>query len=301
MKLPDVIKKINAIPIETSTSTSVYLPDRIYQVENAVDLDNLDNYLYQYKSYDFWEGSLDDVKEYTKIIKKAVITVRSSVEYRRYIKYLREEVNISKCSLLQGVDHENSSIEIHHYPFTLYDITDIVAQYFIKNELEFSTISLAERVCQLHFQNKVGLVPLSKTAHELAHSGSIFVSLKNIFGNVRSFMSEYSLGMNSEYIDRLNALIKLETSAVAKDANQVMFTKKRLAWVIGSQTFNSLDNLEDTTMNTDGLTETSEDIMPAESLTDLTINVPNFSESLHSDVFIKELEANYDIDFNNLE
>ena len=43
----------------------------------------------------------------------------------------------------------------------------------------------------LHFKNKVGIVPLSVTMHDLVHSGSIFLNLKQVFGRVIDFLEEY--------------------------------------------------------------------------------------------------------------
>ena len=43
----------------------------------------------------------------------------------------------------------------------------------------------------LHYKNIIGLVPLTKTNHELAHDGKIFLSTKQIFGNWEEFYNQY--------------------------------------------------------------------------------------------------------------
>ena len=206
-------------------------PNQIFQANQKQQNEMI--YPYEYGSYEFWEGSLDDFKKFEKMLKVAVTLVRSSPEYRRYIKYLREEFDMAECSLLRGVSTDNSSIEVHHYPFTLFDITEVVALYFKVNEIDFTVFDLAERVCRLHYQNKVGLVALSSTVHELAHSGSIFIPLKNVFGNVREFCYEYNSGMNSDHIDKIKSLVDLEGSEIASMNNQAVLARKRLAWVLG--------------------------------------------------------------------
>jgi hypothetical protein len=70
----------------------------------------------------------DDEKQKTKFIKDIERIVRSSLEYRNYIKFLKTEALINYCSVLNKLpdDIVNSiSIEMHHYPFTLYDIASI--------------------------------------------------------------------------------------------------------------------------------------------------------------------------------
>ena len=79
--------------------------------------------------FDFQIYNLEYDKEYEHYIKDIEIQIRRSFEYRQFIKYLRENMNMNKCSFLKGVSNEESfdiKIEIHHYPFTLRDIVEIV-------------------------------------------------------------------------------------------------------------------------------------------------------------------------------
>ena len=69
---------------------------------------------------------------------------------------------------------EDANIEFHHYPFTLYDIVDIVlCNYLIKGK-PITSFYIAEEVLDLHFKMKIGIVPLTTTNHELAHVVNYF-------------------------------------------------------------------------------------------------------------------------------
>lgn len=251
-------------------------PNQIFQANQKQQNEMI--YPYEYGSYEFWEGSLDDFKKFEKMLKVAVTLVRSSPEYRRYIKYLREEFDMAECSLLRGVSTDNSSIEVHHYPFTLFDITEVVALYFKVNEIDFTVFDLAERVCRLHYQNKVGLVALSSTVHELAHSGSIFIPLKNVFGNVREFCYEYNSGMNSDHIDKIKSLVDLEGSEIASMNNQAVLARKRLAWVLGPGSCASDLLLED---HSNIVTETS---LAPEQNSETNTNIDSFLTEIESEL-----------------
>ena len=89
-------------------------------------------------------------------------------------------------------------MEFHHYPFTLYDIVTIVMNSHVINKTPFTSFSIAKEVMQLHYRNIIGLVPLTKTTHELAHEGEIFLSTKQVFGNYKQFISEYGNAIPAE-------------------------------------------------------------------------------------------------------
>ena len=142
-------------------------------------------------------------KKYSKFIKQIERMARSSPELRRLVKYLSEELEMNKCALLRGVASSNSRIEIHHYPFTLYDLCDIIIRKNIAMNKEFSTFDLAKELVGIHYLKLVGMVPLSKSVHELAHAGKVFINLRHVFGNVKEFIQRYRLGLTPDYIDRL--------------------------------------------------------------------------------------------------
>lgn len=134
----------------------------------------------------------DKVKAITHI-ERAII--RPSLEYKTYIKFLKENVDMTKCSFFNNVSNKYSSrvkIEIHHAPFTLFDITSIVAEKQVHENGEFNYFMIAKEVMKLHYQCKVGLIPLSSTLHSLVHNGSVFIPLDCPRGNFISFMEEYS-------------------------------------------------------------------------------------------------------------
>ena len=72
----------------------------------------------------------------------------------------------------------DTDLEFHHYPFTLYDICEIVVMKGAADQKYESSFSAAKKIMDLHYKNIIGLVPLTKTNHELAHDGKIFLSTK---------------------------------------------------------------------------------------------------------------------------
>lgn len=177
-------------------------------------------------------------KDKIKIIKTIERIVRSSQEYKHFIAFLRKEVDMTMCSFFNNISNKDSkkvSIEIHHEPFTLFDITQIVLEKWIAEGKKINPILIAEEVMKLHYQNKVGLIPLSITVHELVHSGKLFIPLQNVYGDFISFFEEYEPYISNDLKDILQ--IKLKMSKELENLDMSILEKKYVYLEIDGMTF----------------------------------------------------------------
>lgn len=140
--------------------------------------------------------------ERKKFIKNVEKIVRGTIEYRKLIQYIRENLELDQCSILNNLDTDVVSIELHHAPYTLYDIVDIVLMKYETNEYLFNTLTIAEEVLALHYKNRVGLTPLSDTIHQLVHSQQLKIHRVQVIGNVDLFYREYKEYMNEDQITK---------------------------------------------------------------------------------------------------
>lgn len=133
--------------------------------------------------------------EKVRLIKKIERIVRSSGEYRDYISFLRQNVNMDACAFFNNVTKQTNrkiKIEVHHAPLTLYDIVKIVVEKYIQTGEQLDDLLIAEEVTKIHYNNRVGLIPLSKTLHEVVHSSDkLTIPMYMIFGNYTKFLREY--------------------------------------------------------------------------------------------------------------
>lgn len=177
-------------------------------------------------------------KDKIKLIKTIERIVRSSQEYKQYISFLRKEVDMTMCSFFTNISNKDSrkvSIEIHHEPFTLFDIAQIVLEKWIAENKKINPILIAEEVMKLHYQNKVGLIPLSITVHELVHSGKLFIPLQNVYGDFISFFEEYEPYISNDLKDILQ--IKLKMSKELENLDMSILEKKYVYLEIDGMTF----------------------------------------------------------------
>lgn len=189
---------------------------------------------------------ISDDKLKSKWIKRIEVTIRKSLEYNEYISYLKRNFNITHCSFFPKIDIneiKKCGIEFHHYPLTLYDIVFIVVENMIargyENDLDLYLI--ANEVMELHYKNNVGLIPLSGTVHEMAHSGNLFIPLNLVFGDYKRIIQDYRYGVSSDIIEKLDELTKLGDT-VGLDYLPTNLNKKLLV-VDTAEIFPPVDNL----------------------------------------------------------
>jgi hypothetical protein len=178
------------------------------------------------------QAVMDDVK-WTKFVKFAERLVRSCVEQKDYVQYLRDELRLDRDIFMGGVSVKDASIEIHHAPLTLFDIVFAVARNVARTgNLPFSTFSVANEVVRLHYAGKVGVVPLCKTVHELVHAGKVSVPISAIHGDVRWFVKEYSLDIDKEALKKLESVCTRDAAAQRR-SNSSMLSADVRVWSRG--------------------------------------------------------------------
>ena len=140
-----------------------------------------------------------DEKEYSKMLQDIERIIRNSFEYRSLINYLRETEGMNVCTFLSNVtnvDNPRVKIEIHHTPFTLYDIVSSVSKRRLHENNSYDVYDIAKEVMWLHYAGWVGLIPVCDMVHELIHNQYVFVPTHIIRGNYKMFIQEYH-----DYID----------------------------------------------------------------------------------------------------
>lgn len=174
--------------------------------------------------------SINNDKEKHKYISRIERLVRSSLEYRDYINFLKENVGLDSCIFFQHVGGGNKrsrvSVEMHHEPFTLYDIVKAVLDKYQEEGLPLNDLNIADEVMKLHYENKVGLVPLSKTAHQIIHNSTkLFVPLNMVYGQYSQFLEEYDPYVEDLY-DKLQKKMDLTKNLTKEsfDAIKKQFT-----------------------------------------------------------------------------
>lgn len=172
----------------------------------------------------FKREKIIDSRDFNSFIKACEKMVRQSDEYKTFIYKVHNELGgsgIQTCNILGMVTGEEATLEVDHYPFTLYEICTAVTNKFIREKIPFNTFMVADQVMKLHFDLKVGFTVLAKTVHQLRHSGKVFIPLTDVAGHFMEFFKEYKEDLEPETITSFSKLIDMTKKGyrLNKDSN----------------------------------------------------------------------------------
>ncbi len=155
--------------------------------------------------------TLNTEKEKTKFIKRTESIIRSSLEYRDYIAFLKDYVDMNHCAFFSRVENSQGNrvrIEIHHEPLTLFDIVQTVLNKHLDEGIPINDLFIADEVLDLHYKNQVGLIPLSKSIHQIVHnSNELTIPLNLVYGNYKQFVEDYNDYLDDAVVEKLQRKI----------------------------------------------------------------------------------------------
>ena len=204
---------------------------------NILKLDDMPEY-FEIEEYDLF-----DQKEFKQYIKKIKFTVRGSFEYKQLINYLRDVIDMNSCAIYERVNNIETfkiKIEIHHHPFTLEDIILIVYNKRAALGESLDVENVAKEVMFIHYQMMVGLIPLSKTVHEVIHNNCLYIPVSKVFGDVSYFVEKYKEYLPAEQMELYEVNLKAEDD-FDYDEFKNLFQVKHIG-IMGLE----VPNLEDT-------------------------------------------------------
>ena len=197
---------------------------RIPKISNYNSIDDRETIVLPESDFNKPSYIMYDNKTRNKFIKTVETMVRSSFEYKKLISYLKEDLDMKYDMFFQDISKDlgkKIGIEIHHIPFTLYDIVSIVLKRYESEDIPIDPLMIAREVTMLHYQGMVGLVPLSTTVHQLYHRGDIFIPLQYVDKGFVSFYQAYKPYM-AEYEPMLIRLVSMSKAFDMKNANQIL-------------------------------------------------------------------------------
>lgn len=163
-----------------------------------------------------------NARERRKFITRIEQLVRGSKEYKRYLKYIKENYDMEHCEIIPAVKNGNGkkyTIEIHHEPFQLSWITDTVLHKHEDLGDSLDPYIIADEIVDLHYQGIIGLIPLSKTMHELVTNNRIMIPLQYIYQNYHVFAEEYDMWIPDyvrEFV-QMKARLSLQSAQIQSD------------------------------------------------------------------------------------
>ena len=172
------------------------------------------------ESYDLYNE-----KDFRKYINDIERIVRQSREYKVYIQYIRTYMDMNVSLFSPNVTNAETTkikIEIHHTPFTLFDIVMTVFNKRSRMGESLNCFLVAKEVAYLHYFLYVGLIPLSKTEHKLVHNQSLFVPLNKVLGRYDQFIQMYHDDIPVDAMDRYNTYLSMTEHYNYKENTKIL-------------------------------------------------------------------------------
>lgn len=141
------------------------------------------------------EESFVDIEYYKKFLDNAISRFRTSRTYKNYKKYLME-LGMNRCQILGNIDENMADIEMHHNFLTIFDIALMITEHTIKTKGYITTFDLVLMLKEEHKNNRIPLVMLTKTVHQLYHNNEDFViPAQYCFGYWQELLIKYNKGI----------------------------------------------------------------------------------------------------------
>lgn len=164
--------------------------------------------------------SFVDIEFYKRFLDSAIHRFRTSKTYKNYKSYLME-LGMNRCQILGNIDESMADIEMHHNFLTIFDIALMITEHTINTKGYISTFDLVLLLKQEHKNNRIPLVMLTKTVHQLYHNNEDFViPAQYCFGYWQDLLIRYNKGITRDIAYKcLNFIQKsMEIQQIGADA-----------------------------------------------------------------------------------
>jgi hypothetical protein len=206
------------------------LPEIDYKKPNKNPTIDSDNSVYELPFYKDGEY-FSSLENYINFIKAVERMVRTSNQYSRYIKYLKENIGLTYCQVLSNVKDEYAEIEMHHGPIlTLFDYASIITDYLISDSKKINSFMVTDILLKEHYDNTIQIVMLAKTVHQQVHEHNVFLNIKHGFGDISAFLKKYRKGLYQDTIDKINHYIDLSLQYDSFDKHVLDLKDKVYQW-----------------------------------------------------------------------
>lgn len=152
-----------------------------------------------------------DLDEYKAFLDSAIRLFRHSKTYRHYKSYLHS-LGMVCCQFHPYIqiseEEETNILEMHHCMLNIYDIAIIITEHILNTVGFITEFDLAELLKYEHIHNRIPIVMLCKTCHQLYHNKYLYVHPDMCFGKWWELIENYNTGLNRDIMFKLMMYLK---------------------------------------------------------------------------------------------
>jgi hypothetical protein len=153
--------------------------------------------------------TLADIDSYARFINNAISQFRHSRFYKAYKANLMS-LGLDHCAYLHNINSEMAELEMNHVILTIFDIALMISEHYLNTYGYVSTFHIVGALREEHKQNRVPIIMMSKTVHQLYHNDDLFyVHPNQVFGKWTELIKTYYNGITPEICSKLLYYIRL--------------------------------------------------------------------------------------------
>ncbi len=166
--------------------------------------------------------SLNDTDHYSQFIHNAVSQFRHLRVYKNYKNFLMT-LGLDHCQYLHNVDSNMATLEMNHCILTIFDVALMICEHYINTYGYCSTMHIVAALREEHTHNRIPLVIMSKTVHQLYHNDDLFfVHPKQVFGMWTDLLARYCNGITPEICVKLLYYIRMAIQEEGSSDNNLL-------------------------------------------------------------------------------
>lgn len=152
--------------------------------------------------------TLSDPEVYRRFLKNVEYRFRRCKEYKEYKSYLMS-LGFTHCQVMGNIEaDELVDIELHHNILNLFDICILICEHVLNTVGYISSFDLIQLLINEHQSNRVAVVFLSKTAHEMyTNNPDAYIPPEMTFGKWWELLAKYKNGITFDIANKVNNYI----------------------------------------------------------------------------------------------
>lgn len=178
------------------------------------------------------KDSLLEIDTYKHFIQNAVSQFRHSRFYTQYKSYLID-LGLNRCQYFPNITTDvlgAKGIEMHHNFLTIYDIALMICEHVINTEGYITSFDLIHLLKQEHSENRIPIVMLSKTVHQMYHNNEEFVIPANqCFGFWMELLVKYNRGITLNIANKVINFLQASLESIKGIADNTVYANTLLS------------------------------------------------------------------------
>ncbi len=172
--------------------------------------------------------TLINIEDYRKFLDNAISRFRSSRTYKHYKGYL-VGIGLDRCQFHGNITNEMATIEMHHNMLNIYDIAIIITEHIINTKGCITTFDLVQLLKEEHKANRIQLVMLALTPHQLFHNNpDFYIHPDMCFGKWYEFLEVYNKGITLDIAYKILFYLKKAVGNNSSQDNQLLDIRNKI-------------------------------------------------------------------------